>query len=60
MKNIKINKQSIKDAVLLIYVVVTALGVYSATIFYAGTQYASAQNASGTVHASASKTNSPK
>lgn len=57
--NIKINKpsikketvQTLKDYTLFAYITLTVLGIYSAIIFYAGTQYASAQT-SPVVHIS--------
>lgn len=47
----KVNKQVLKDYVLFSYVALTVLGLYSAAMFYMGTQYASAQNAPIVVHA---------
>jgi hypothetical protein len=48
----KITKQSIKDYVLFSYVVLTLLAMYSAAMFYAGTQFAHADSAP-VVHQSA-------
>lgn len=52
MKKLTINKTKVKDTALFAYVALTLMGLYSAAMFYAGTQYVHADNQTIVIHQS--------